>query len=160
MYSKKFNKKEKKINLILLKFSVMFYEKLNKEAKSKLITTTVYIFLMINKFGKIHKKWNNDTFGRQSIIESDTDTCKIVQIYFYTNLFKPLLGSHMVNNSNLNKKIIEKLLNDIFTLDRKENEKSVNKFQAENEFYRLKMPCPTNNLHLLKIVGFGQAITF
>ena len=86
----------------------MFYEKLNKEAKSKLITTTVYIFLMINKFGKIHKKWNND----------------------------------------------------IFTLDRKENEKSVNKFQAENEFYRLKMPCPTNNLHLLKTVGFGQAITF
>ena len=40
--------------MILLNFSVENYDKMSKELKSKLRTTSIDLFHMINKFAKVH----------------------------------------------------------------------------------------------------------
>ena len=52
----------------------------------------------------------------------DSATCGIFQIYFYQNLFNPEENSKIQGNAKLNKKTVETLLNEIFSLDDKENE--------------------------------------
>ena len=52
----------------------------------------------------------------------DSSTCGIFQIYFYKNLFNPLETSKIYGETKLNKKTVEILLNEIFTLDERENE--------------------------------------
>ena len=52
----------------------------------------------------------------------DSATCGIFQIYFYQNLFNPEENSKIQGNAKLNKKTVKKLLNEIFSLDDKENE--------------------------------------
>lgn len=46
----------------------------------------------------------------------------------------------------LNRKTIEKLLNEIFTLDKQENENRVERFANENDINRFWSLVPTNNL--------------
>ena len=60
------------------------------------------------------------------------------QIYFYVNLFRPLEKSHIINNKRLNKKTIETLLNEIYTLDRQENKNRVESFANENDIEKDK----------------------
>ena len=43
----------------------------------------------------------------------EKDTCEMFQIYFYINLFNPLDSSSILNQKNVNKRTIEKLLNEI-----------------------------------------------
>ena len=50
------------------------------------------------------------------------DTYEIYQIYFYVNLFNPLENSSILNKKTLNRKTIEKVLNEILSVDRQENE--------------------------------------
>ena len=52
----------------------------------------------------------------------DSATCGIFQIYFYQNLFNTEENSKIQGNAKLNKKTVETLLNEIFSLDDKENE--------------------------------------
>ena len=52
----------------------------------------------------------------------DSATCGIFQIYFYQNLFNPEENSKIQGNAKLNKKTVKTLLNEIFSLDDKENE--------------------------------------
>ena len=52
----------------------------------------------------------------------DSATCGIFQIHFYQNLFNPEENSKIQGNAKLNKKTAETLLNEIFSLDDKENE--------------------------------------
>ena len=52
----------------------------------------------------------------------DSATCSIFQIYFYQNLFNPKENSKIQGEIKLNKKTVETLLNEIFSLDDKENE--------------------------------------
>ena len=52
----------------------------------------------------------------------DSSTCSIFQIFFYQNLFNLPENSKIQGETKLNKKTVETLLNDIFTLDEKENE--------------------------------------
>ena len=49
-------------------------------------------------------------------------TCGIFQISFYQNLLNPPEDSKIQGETKLTKKTIETLLNEIFTLDDKENE--------------------------------------
>ena len=51
----------------------------------------------------------------------DSATCGIFQIYFYQNLFNPEENSKIQGNAKLNKKTVETLLNEVFSLDDKEN---------------------------------------
>ena len=52
----------------------------------------------------------------------ESATCGIFQIYFYQNLFSPNENRKIQLEAKLNKKTVETLLNEIFTLDDKENE--------------------------------------
>ena len=52
----------------------------------------------------------------------DSSTCGIFQIYFYENLFNPDQNSKIQSETKLNKKTVEILLNELFSLDDRENE--------------------------------------
>ena len=51
----------------------------------------------------------------------DSSACSIFPIFFYQNLFNPTEKSRILGETKLNKKTVE-TLNEIFTLDNKENE--------------------------------------
>lgn len=51
----------------------------------------------------------------------DSATCGIFQIYFYQNLFNSIKTSKIQGETKLNKKTVETLLNEIFSMDDKEN---------------------------------------
>ena len=51
----------------------------------------------------------------------DSATCSIFQIYFYQNLLNPEENNKIQGNAKLNKKTVETLLNEVFSLDDKEN---------------------------------------
>ena len=56
------------------------------------------------------------------------------QIYFYVNLLKPLETSKILNDKKLNKKIIEKLLNEVLSTDREENENRIERFAKKKQY--------------------------
>ena len=58
---------------------------------------------------------------------NENDTCGMYQTYFYINLFNPL-----ISEKNLNKRTNEKLLNEILSIDRQENENRIEAFTQEN----------------------------
>ena len=58
----------------------------------------------------------------------DSATCGIFQIYFYQNLFNTEENSKIQGNAKLNKKTVETLLNEVFSLDDKENEIKVEEY--------------------------------
>ena len=66
----------------------------------------------------------------------EKDTCGIYQIFFYVNLFNPLEDSSIINEKRLSKWTIEKLLNEILTTDRQENESWIEQFGEENDICR------------------------
>ena len=63
----------------------------------------------------------------------EMDTCGIFQLYFYVNLFTPLKNSSIVNDKNLSKSTLEKLLNETFYLDRGKNKSLVKQFAEEKD---------------------------
>ena len=66
------------------------------ELKSRLTTTTIDLFCMINEFTKVHniKRW--------STTRLESDTCDFFQLSFYTNLFTPTGNSQIKNEDKLN----------------------------------------------------------
>ena len=66
------------------------------------------------------------------IQDLDSSTCGIFQIFFCENLFNPPEESKIQGETKLNEKTIETLLNEIFTLDDKENE--IKMEQYANDF--------------------------
>ena len=55
-------------------------------------------------------------------------TCDIFQIYFYQKLFDPDENNEINGETKLTQKTVETLLNEIFTLDDKQNEIKMNEF--------------------------------
>ena len=66
----------------------------------------------------------------------EKDTCGMYQIYFYVNLFNPLENSSIISKKSLNKQTIEKLLDEILSTDRQENENRIEQFVKENNIQR------------------------
>ena len=66
------------------------------------------------------------------------DTCGIYQIYFYINLFKSSETSKILSNKKLDKNTIEKLINEVLTLDREENENIIESFAEKSNINRNK----------------------
>ena len=58
------------------------------------------------------------------------------QIYFYVNLFNTLENSSIVNKKSLIKRAIKKLLNELLSTDRPENEDRIDQFTEENDIQR------------------------
>ena len=129
---KTFGKKDKKITLISLSFSMLKYQKAKR--LNELRTTTQDLLHLMYEFGKLHdvKDEINVLSVDDQLQRIDTDTCGIFQLYFYYNLFNPLKSSSIIENTSLGKSTIEKLLNEIFCLDQDINEKTVSKFALEH----------------------------
>ena len=61
----------------------------------------------------------------------DSSTCGIFQLHFYENLFNPDKNSKIQNESKLKKSTVEMLLNELFSLDEKENEIKMEEYADE-----------------------------
>ena len=61
---------------------------------------------------------------------TETVTCDLFQLYFYENLFNPDQNSKIQNNKRLTKKTIEKLLNELFSFDKEDNQRLVEQYTA------------------------------
>ena len=128
----KFEKSDRKITLISVKFSMSEYEKI-KDTK-QLKTTTQDLLHLMHEFGKLHNIQNEITvFSLDNQLQKiETDTCRIFQIYFYYNLFNPFSDSSIIKDKILTKHTIEKLLNEIFSLNQEQNEKVIEQFAQQN----------------------------
>ena len=129
---KKFNKNDRKITLISLTFSMGQYEKIKD--LNELRTTTQDLLHLIYEFGKLHAvKDEINVFSLDDQLQKiETDTCGIFQLYFYYNLFNPLATSSIIEHTVLSKNAVEKLLNEIFSLDKEANEKTVTQFALKH----------------------------
>ena len=58
----------------------------------------------------------------------DSSTCGISQIYSYENLFNPDQNSKIQSERKLNKKTVETLLNELFSLVDKEKEMKMEEY--------------------------------
>ena len=128
----KFQKSDRKITLISLKFSMQEYEKI-KDTK-QLKTTTQDLLHLMYEFGKLHNIQDEVTvFSLDDQLQKiETDTCGIFQIYFYYNLFIPFTNSSIIKDNVISKHTIQKLLNEIFTLNQEQNKKVITQFALEN----------------------------
>ena len=128
----KFGKNDRKITLISLTFSMKEYEKI-KDVK-ELRTTTQDLLHLMYEFGKLHNIKNEiNVFSLDDQLQKiETDTCGIFQLYFYYNLFNPLKNSSIIDSSTISKHTLEKLLNEIFSLNKDQNENVVTQFALKH----------------------------
>ena len=61
----------------------------------------------------------------------DSATCGIFKLHFYENLFNPTKNSKIQNESKLKKTTVETLLNELFSLDDRENEIKMEEYADE-----------------------------
>ena len=128
-----FEKKDNKVTIITLTFSMNEYEKIKNA--NRLSTTTQALLHFMNKFRKKHNLKNEVMvhFVDDQLQKTETDTCGIFQLYFYVNVFNPVEYSQIISDKTLMKKTIEKLLNDILTTEKTENEGRIEAFIDENK---------------------------
>ena len=65
------------------------------------------------------------------IQDLNSSTCGIFQLHFYENLFNPDKNSKIQNEIELKKSTLEMLLNELFSLDDKENEIKMEEYADE-----------------------------
>ena len=85
----KLKKKDQKIIIISLKFSMKEYEKIKNE--HRLRPTTQDLLHLIYEYGRLHNIKDLVTVYSvdDQLQKLETDTCGIFQLYFYFNLFVP-----------------------------------------------------------------------
>ena len=99
----KFNKRDNKITLITLKFSMQEYEKKNN--MNRINETTTDLLHLMNKY-RIKHKLKNEVIVHlvhDQLQMIKRDTCGMYQIYFYINLFNPVESSDIISEKILNK---------------------------------------------------------
>ena len=130
----KMNKKNPAINPTYVELVPPAYEKINK---TRLTTTAQDIFHTLNEFSKTHRLKKVDVYMVDDCLQQlDTDTCGIFQLYFYANLFLPNNKSKIMNNKKLTMKTITTLLNELFVLDKAENERRIEHFAEQLDIKR------------------------
>ena len=113
-----------KITLCKVKFNLSACKTLTEKEINSLSETARNFFYFIQAFGiKLKLRgFVNIWMVEDRLQDLDSATCGIFQIYFYQNLFNPIENSKIQINVKLSKKTVETLLNEIFSLDDKENE--------------------------------------
>ena len=93
---------------------------------------------LIYEYGKLHKV--NDIVTIHAVDDQlqriETDTCGMFQLYFYYNLFVPYENSSIVEDDKLTESTVERILNEIFSIDRDINEKIMEDFAKEMDIKR------------------------
>ena len=117
-----------------MKFSINVWEKLLHAKKEQLTDTGQNFFHLLAQFAKL-KRTNgvNILIVEHPVQELTSSTCGLFQLYFYKNIIDPQEKSKIINHETLNKRIIEAILNGIFTTDVNENEQVIEKFKEEND---------------------------
>ena len=120
----KMDRTDDKITLHKIKFNLGACKHLTEDEINSLSDTARNFFYFIQAFGiKLKLRgFVNIWMEEDRLQDLASSTCSIFQIYFYQNLFNPNENSKIQSESKLNKKTIETLLNEIFSLDDKENE--------------------------------------
>ena len=120
------DRSDKKITLCKIKFN-MGANSYHKKKLSLLVKQLEIYF--INAFGK---KLKLRSFVNVWMVEDlETVTCGIFQIYFYENLFNPDKNSSIHGETKLKKTTVEKLLNELFSLEDVENEQKMEAYVDE-----------------------------
>ena len=114
---------DNKITLCKVKFNLSACKNLTKNEINSLSETARNFFYFIQAFGiKLKLRgFVNIWMVEDRLQDLDSATCGIFQIYFYQNLFNPEENNKIQGNAKLNKKTVETLLNEVFSLDDKEN---------------------------------------
>ena len=135
----KFDKKDNKITLVTLRFSNLEYKKLKNF--DKLSKATVDLLHLINKYGKKYRLRNEVIVHlvNDQLQMIEKDKCGMYQIYCNINLFNPLDNSSILSKKTLNKRTIEKLPNEILSIDKQENESRIEAFSQENNILQKKL---------------------
>ena len=94
----------------------------------------LFFFHFIQAFGNKFKLRNfvNIWMVEDRVQELDSSTWGIFFFFFYDNLFNPDENIKIQGNTRLNKKTIETLLNEIFTLDNQDENKQKMQQYAQN----------------------------
>ena len=118
------NKTDQKITLCKMKFNLGACKQLSKKEIYSLSDTAREFFYFVQAFGiKLKlRSFVNIWMVEDRIQDLDSATCGIFQLYFYDNLFNPDKNSKIQNETKLKKSTVETLLNELFSLDDKENE--------------------------------------
>ena len=118
------NRSDDKITLCKIKFNLAACKELTKKEIDSFSETARNFFCFIQAFGIKLKLRNfvNIWMLKDRLRDLDSATCGIFQIYFYDNLFNPNEKSKIQGEKKLNKKTVKMLLNELFSLDDKENE--------------------------------------
>ena len=120
----KFNKKNWKINLVSLTFSVESYQKMKEKYLKNLTDTAKDPFNLLSEFGKLKKQKQQMKIVvlADQLQELTTDTCGIFQLYSYKNLFEQSAGSKIIDDEFLTKQTVATLLNEMFSANKEANE--------------------------------------
>ena len=109
------------------------YKKLSKEEIDSLSETARNFFYFINAFGIRLKlrSFVNAWMVEDRVQNLESATCGIFQIYFYENLFNPEENNSIQNETKLKKSTVEKLLNELFSLEDVDNENKMEEYADE-----------------------------
>ena len=118
------NRSDQKITLCKIKFNLGACKDLANEEADSLSDTARNFFYFIQAFGLKLKlrSFLNIWMVEDRIQDLDSATCGIFQIYFYDNLFNPDKNSKIQSETKLKKSTVEMLLNELFSLNDKDNE--------------------------------------
>ena len=101
---KRFEKKDKKVTMITLTFSMNEHEKIKNA--NRLSTSTQDLLHLMNEFGKKYNLKDEVAvhFVDDQLQKTETNTCGIFQLYFHVNLFNPVEISQIISDKTLTKK--------------------------------------------------------
>ena len=120
----KMDRTDDKITLCKIKFNLGACKHLTEDEINYLSDTARNFFYFIQAFGiKLKLRgFVNIWMVEDRLQDLESATCGIFQIYFYQNLFNPDQNSKIQSETKLNKKTVETLLNELISLDGKENQ--------------------------------------
>ena len=120
----KMDRTDDKITLCKIKFNLGACKHLTEDEINYLSDTARNFFYFIQAFGiKLKLRgFVNIWMVEDRLQDLESASCGIFQIYFYQNLFNPDQNSKIQSETKLNKKTVETLLNELISLDGKENQ--------------------------------------
>ena len=126
----KMDRTDNKLTLCKIKFNLGACKHLTKDEIDSLSDTSRNFFYFIQAFGiKLKLRGFVNTWMVEDRLQDlDSSTCGIFQTYFYENLFNPDRNSKIQNKTKLNKNTVEILLNELFSLDDRENEIKIEEY--------------------------------
>ena len=129
----KMDRSDNKITLCKIKFNLGACKQLSEDKILSLSDTARDFSYFVQAFGNKLKlrSFLNTWMVEDRLQDLDSSTCGIFQIFFYENLFNPLETSKLHGETKLNKKTVETLLNEIFTMDDRENEIKMEEYASD-----------------------------